>query len=180
LILFPLPRKSQKSYNIYGDKMETLKITVNLENKEEIHHPFNNNTLNPTLVNFLYDECLGSPKNRKIDIHILTETTLTSEEKEEIRDLIHKHFKEEKKEIQIKKEINHIMSLCLLFLGIIFLIISFLINQELIEEIFLILGWIAIWEVTENILFERSKESLRIYRYKGLSSARIYFKEDSL
>ena len=65
--------------------MKNLKITVNLEEKKEIHHPFNNNTLNRELVEFLYEECLGKPKKQKIDIHILTKETLKETEKEEIR-----------------------------------------------------------------------------------------------
>lgn len=166
------------SYNRIGDTMETLKITLNLEKKNEIHHPFHKYTLNKELVSFLYEECLGKPKNQKIDIHIFLEEMLKDDEKEEIRNLIHKHFKEEVKEIKIKKRMNHIFHLFILFFGLLFLFLSFLLKQELIEEIFLILGWIAIWEVTENILFDNSRESLKLKRYQNLASARIYFKEE--
>jgi len=164
-------------YNEYGDAMKSLRIIVNLENAHEIHHPFNKDTLNPDLVHFLYYECLGQA-NSKIDIHILVEEDLSSEEKAVIRNLIHKHFKEEMREIQIKKQITQVFNLFLFFLGLLFLLISFLLSNKFIEEIFLILGWIAIWEVVENILFSESKENLKYNRYKSLSVARIYFKED--
>lgn len=164
-------------YNEDGDAMKALKIIVNLENAHEIHHPFNKNTLNPDLVRFLYDECLGHA-NTKIDIYILFEDDLALEEKDIIRNLIHKHFKEEMREIQIKKQTTQVFNLFLFFLGLLFLFISFLLSNKFIEEIFLILGWIAIWEVVENILFSTAKENFKYTRYKSLSSARIYFRED--
>jgi len=167
-------------YNKTGDYMETLKIYVNLESIKEIHHPFQRNTLHPTLVNFLYDECLGQERKTKIDIHISTKEKLEEEQKTYIRNLIHKHFKEEKKEIQLKKQISNHFYLFLLFLGFLFLLISFLANSEFLEEILLILGWIAIWECVENFLFSQSKECLKIRRYKHLSEARIYFQEETI
>ncbi len=158
--------------------MKTLKIEVNLDNIEEIYHPWNKNTLNPTLVTYLYDECLGKNKKSKIDIHIYTNDLLTTLQKEEIRKIIHVHFKEEQKEIKLKKQVSHLFHFVMLGMGLFFLFLSFLFKIQLVEEVLLILGWILIWEVVENLLFEKSKENLRLKRYKELGSARIYFKED--
>lgn len=158
--------------------MKTLKIYVNLEKLEEIHHPFQKNTLNPDLGNFLYDECRGKEKKAKIDIHILTEKEFDSEKKEYIRNLIHKHFQEEKKEMELKRQISQQFYLFLLLLGLIFLLLSFFFSSPFVEEVFVILGWIAIWESVENFLFSKSKESLKVQRLKKLAEARIYFKEE--
>jgi len=160
--------------------MKNIKIIVNIENMNNIHHPFNKNTLNPTLVSFLQEECIGKPKKANIDIHIFSKQSLEDLQKEQIRNLIHKHFIEERKELKMKKEMTHIFYVSLLILGILFLLISLLILQEILKEIFLILGWIAIWEAVENFIFENSKETLKYHRYKKLASARIYFKEDSV
>ena len=159
-------------------KLKTLKIEVTVKNIEELYHPLNNKTLNPSLANLLYDECLGKEKKSKIDIHIITYKKIQEEKKEEIRHLIHNHFKEQKKEIQLKKQTSHLFYSSILLIGILFLLLSFITQSELIEEILLILGWIAIWEVVENFLFQESKESLKQKRYKELGSARIYYKED--
>ncbi len=166
------------SYTIIGDSMETLKIFVNLSNLEEIHHPFHNNTLNPTLGNFLYDACIGKERRKKIDIHISSSDAFSLEEKKFIRDLIHSHFLEESKEIQLKKQISFRFYLFLCFMGLFFLLLSFLSISPFFDEIFLILGWIAIWEFVENLLFSQKEDSICQIRFKRLSQARVYFDQE--
>ena len=53
-------------------------------------------------------------------------------------------------------------------------------NIYIIEELILILGWVAIWEVADYLLFEDTKNRIKSKRIDELTKATIKFiKEDN-
>lgn len=63
----------------------------------------------------------------------------------------------------------------LFLIGIVLIIIYYLSFIEIVSEIVLILGWLAIWESVYSFLADSSKDYIYIYRLRKLSSSRIYF-----
>ena len=67
----------------------------------------------------------------------------------------------------------------LFLIGIVLIIIYYLSFVEVVSEIILILGWLAIWESVYSFLSDSSKDYIRIYRLRKLASSRIYFVDSS-
>lgn len=155
--------------------METLKIEIDLEKKDNLLHPFNNNSLNKELVNFLYEECVGHPKHEKIEILIKSEERFTKNEQLKTINLIHSYFAKEIDEEILIKKITQPYFITILGIGLFLTFFAFLTGNSFLKEIFLILGWLAIWEVVSHFLFEERKKRLRLKRYYLLSRCDISF-----
>ena len=76
--------------------------------------------------------------------------------------------------------LDHSKEILLFGLGIILLILyyTFLKNIELVSEIILIIGWLAIWESTYNFLFVGYNKKNKITRLKKLTKAEVNFWEN--
>ena len=105
----------------------------------------------------------------------LTISNISSKkEQNDLINLIHSHYL--KKVIQLKK-IDHYddyFRLLLLLLGIILIIISEQLTLFL-SELFLIAGWVVIWEVVYDILFTGIKRKRELKIAKKLSTCEINF-----
>ena len=68
----------------------------------------------------------------------------------------------------------------LFLIGIVLIVIIYYLSFiEVLSEIILILGWLAIWESVYSFLADSSKDYICIYRLRKLASARIYFLDPS-
>ena len=155
-----------------------IKIHVHVNTLEEIYHPFNKNTLNPTLASFIYEECFGNKTKNNIEIHITSPKAFTNEEKETIAKLIHTNFQAELSEEKMKNKFSNTFSTILFITGIIILILVYWIQIEFLHEFFLILGWLAIWESVYDFLFVEMKEKLKQKRYQKISYSKIIFDDN--
>lgn len=63
----------------------------------------------------------------------------------------------------------------LFLIGIVLIVIYYLYFVNILREIILILGWLAIWESVYSFLADSSKDYIYIYRLRKLASSRIYF-----
>lgn len=147
-------------YIIIGDNMN---IDINLADKKMIHHRFNNETLNPELANYIYDECIGFTKDTDIEINICAEETLNSDDKNNIERLIRNYFKQEIKEDKIRKKHLTLYYTFITVIGVIFLVSSFLITETFIKEVSSIIGWVALWEIIYNIFFVEKRKIFVLY-----------------
>ncbi len=158
--------------------MEKISIQVFLKDFEEVTHPFNKDTLNPTLANFLYEECLGKRRNLPIEIQILTKHRLNSKKQEEITNLIHKHFQEEAKEEYNKTKIVFEFYFFTLIIGLFLIVFALYTKSSFFKEILTILAWVAIWEAVSSFTFHQFKESIKYHRMKQLSKAYLSFETE--
>ncbi len=152
--------------------MNILKIKIHLHEKEDLYHPFNDSTLNPMLANYIYDECLGFPKNSQISLQIKTDFPI---EPEEVKKLIHNYFKQELKEKEVLKKHSFVFHSIILLFGFICIFLSYSAYFNFFHEIFLILGWLSIWEIAYDILFINGKDRVKNARYQKLSKVKIDF-----
>jgi len=121
--------------------------------------------LHPDVEEFIIEE--SEKLQRNSDFHITIQITEEqSFNMKEISFIIHKHFKN--KRDQSSYEIKKILRLGWrsLFIGFAFLIIMFLLTKTLmtflpenplmvtLRELFIILGWVALWRPAELLLYE--------------------------
>jgi len=153
-------------------------IDIYVIETEELKEEFNKNKISNNLAKYLINECRGIHYNSNININIYTKEELSKEEQEEITLMIKNHFITLIKESIITAKVSMIREFILTILGIVLILISSVISKYteiLLPELFLIAGWVAIWEVVYNILFTNSKNKIEKRRYKKLFKANIYF-----
>jgi len=158
-------------------------IEVFITDKQVFYNEFNSLRLSNSLGDYIYNEALIFKKNVDFQINIKTNFSLTKQEKNEIVDMIREYFG-----LLIKRTINYykfnrLKKFLTFLLGIFLIAISQFVsinNIFLVSEIFLIIGWVAIWEVFDNVLFIEIKKKFKLNRYKKLVKCKIYFEEKSV
>ena len=123
-----------------------------------------NRVLHPDVEEFIIEEAEKLQRHSKI--HITVRVEEHSFNAKEIAGIIHKHFdgKREKEKLQLQKSLR--LGWRSLFVGFIFLTVMFLLTKVLVtvlsenalmitlRELFIILGWVALWRPAELLLYE--------------------------
>ena len=125
-------------------------INVDFNAENDIVEKYDNSKISRELLEYIIEKAQFIKKNDtlKIIVNNKCQTNLNYSE------MLYNAFKEEyKNNVQLHLR-NNILQILLLFLGIIFIFISFQIkNNEIWKEIFLIGGWVPIWEMVDLELF---------------------------
>ena len=150
--------------------METIKIK--LENINKATNPFNESFLNDELDNYIINNCAHTHSKERIEINI--SGLKKKEEQEQLQTLIHFHYQNKAKQLKKIDKYDDYFRLILLLLGIILIIISEQLTLFL-SELFLIAGWVVIWEMVYGILFTGIKRKRDYRLYKKLSEIKIIF-----
>lgn len=157
-------------------KINTIDIVV--KEKEDLYNNFNSNKLADDLGNYIYNQSLSYKIKEEIIIHIKTEFEFSEKEKNALVDMIREYFGLSIKETLIYYKYNNLKKILLFILGIILIYLSHFVsvmNDFLISEVFLIIGWVAVWEVFDNILLVETKKKFKLERFKKLVKCKIYF-----
>lgn len=158
-----------------------LDIEVDISEKKFFVSKYNENTLAPELKDYLLNEIIGYDINTKININIDAKFKLTDEEKEHYKKLIVKEFKESNDELEYEMELGNIKKLTLLLIGVSFVIASYFfahIMGEILEEILMVFGWVALWEVAYAIFFTDASRRRKIKRNNQIIHANIKYKDN--
>ncbi|MGN1379543.1 MAG: hypothetical protein ACI4XR_04030 [Bacilli bacterium] len=129
-------------------------IEIDIHDKYDLVEKYNEDKIANGLIDYVVKESLPINKNEKIKIIINIKCKNIDKDcslflKEGLTQEYNKSLQEHK--------INQIKEFYLLLLGIIFLLLSRLINNESIwKEILLITGWVPIWEVVDIVLFSNT------------------------
>ena len=92
--------------------------------------------------------------------------------------MIREYFGLTIKEYLIYNKSDNIKRIILTILGVLLICISHFVevnNEFLISEVFLIIGWGAIWEVFDNMLLSNTKKKHNFSRLKRLVKSKIVF-----
>lgn len=160
------------------DKMKTM-ININLKKKEDFYSRYSNQKLNSELTDFIYNECYGEDYKNNIVINIYTKLKISKNEKNDMMDTIRRTFGLKVQDELYYYEKAKFKKTILFLIGIVLIVIYYLSFIEVLSEIILILGWLAIWESVYSFLTDSSKDYIRIYRLRKLASSRIYFLSSS-
>ena len=128
-------------------------MNIEVKKLEDALNPFNKEILSEELDKYIVKLCQIDIKNAK-ELNIICNLNL--EEKKLIENTIHNHYTNLTKRLNKVDKYDNYIRIVLLFIGIILLLISEEITS-FIKELFLITGWVFIWEMLYDILFNQIK-----------------------
>lgn len=155
-----------------------MSIDVYLKNKEEFANKFNGQELNKELGDYIFNKALIHKLNKKqgLKINIKTDFEVDEYEQDKMIDMIRSYYGNLVKVELIYLRTSYIKNIILFLVGIVLLMMSYLfenITKFLLPEIFIIIGWLAIWEMAYGVLFANSKHHLKIKLLKKLTTCYI-------
>ena len=124
-------------------------IVVNIRRERDLYEKYSNE-VSKDLIKYLVDEA-----KTKEDIEIIIKTKLDIKN---IDKLIKEGLEKSYKDIRVIDKFYDNKQVLLFIIGMIFLIFSTLTKPELIKELVLIIGWIAVWEVLDIAINIDSKQ----------------------
>lgn len=151
------------------------RIELYVDSINDLKEKYNGNVLSNEVSNYIESECLSSTRKDKIVIEVITEKKLMQKDKDEIERLIRNNYRERQVEKIIIRNYQIKQSFLLAMFGIIFIVISNMLNDGILSELFLIVGWVAFGEVIYKMLFDNVKDKIKTERYKRLSRCKIEF-----
>ena len=157
-------------------KKKSSNIKIEIRDQEKIYNDFDRSKLSDELGRYIYNQRSLYNINQKVGIDILLFDDISTYEELELQRMIHKYFKNKVKEMtQIEKQ-DTIKKILLFLIGTIIIFLSHNIhfkNDFIVTEILLIIGWVAIWEVFDIVLFRETKRKFKLNIYKKLSTCKI-------
>lgn len=142
-------------------------ILLNIKEKSDLYEKYNDN-ISKELINYLLDEARYIRDDIKINISINSEIKC-----ENIKHLLNKGLEKTLEEIKKMDKVNNNKQLIFFIFGLLFLVFSTLIVNEIIKEIIIISGWVAIWETVDVSLNIDSKSALDKKTIKKLINCEI-------
>ena len=158
-----------------------MDINVNLINREDLVNKFNNKELNGELGDYIYQKAITSKISRDKFFRINIKTDFEISTKEEILDMIRSYYGNKVKEELLHLKRDYIKNSILFIIGIVLLILAYFtktITDFVLPEIFIIVGWLAIWEMAYGVVFSGGKHRLKIRLLKKLTRCKIIINEE--
>ena len=140
-------------------------IIVNLKKEEDLYNKYSDN-VSRDLLDYLINEA----RYTKGDIKVTINTTLDISN---IESLIKEGLLKMSNETRKLDIIHDMKQVMFLIIGVVFLIISSFIFYDVIKEIIVIAGWVAIWEVVDIALNVDSKSMASRKLIKRLMNSKI-------
>ncbi len=146
-----------------------MNIEINLKNENDAINTFNENKISESLDNYLMNYLEHMPLKNKLTL------TITGTNNNNLSIIIKKYY-EEKYFYLHKLDIydNYIRGI-LSIIGFIAILLSKKFTN-ILSEIFLIAGWVVIWEIIYDILFNEIRRKRKAKIYKTLANATIIIK----
>lgn len=154
-------------------------ITIYIEDKDDYTSSYNSRKLNAELLAYILDESKGIPVNHTIEIQINSPHSFSKSEKNDFIDILRSNLGEDIKENYLEMKLTYIRAIILFLIGTLFILFSSVImTHQVISEIFLIIGWVGIWEACYIFLFDSIHNRIKIKRFKKLVNAKVMFHEE--
>ena len=146
-------------------------INIELINFMDAFNDFDSDDISDNLDHYILEKA-KMLAGKKITIKI--NGNYTNDEKNRLENAIHKHYKQKNNYLNKVDRFDDIYRLIFMIMGAILINIS---NQytNFIGELFLIVGWVAVWEVTYDFLFRSIKRKNENLISKKLSKCKIIF-----
>lgn len=144
-----------------------MKIEIELKNEEQALNEFNKKEINENLNQYLKKSLEHKP---------LKEVTLIIKgtKKKELEKIIKEYYQKKYFFMKNMDNLDNYIRLALLIIGAIFLLISEQLKNVL-SEFFLIAGWVIIWEIIYDCLFNEIKRKRKCKILKALANCEIKF-----
>ena len=139
-------------------------IVVNIRREKDLYEKYSNE-VSSELIKYLVNEA-----KVKDDVEVIINTKLDIKN---IDTLIKEGLEDSIKDIKKIDRFYDSKQVILFIVGMIFLIISTLTKPEIIKELILIVGWIAVWEVLDIAINIDSKQKYNKKIIKKLINCKI-------
>ncbi len=154
-------------------------IEVTLGKKEDYINKFHNKKISQELSDYILNECKNFKPYQKFEICIFHKFSMTTQDQNELVDMIRENYGVDIHEIKVLTEKRMIFNMLSVLIGIVFLFLSVLTkNIPVINEVLVIIGWVPIWEAIYNMLFGGLKNNILTKRLKRLTNCQIKFIEN--
>lgn len=152
-------------------------IEIDLDNKGEYINLYNDDKISDDLHNYLFDYRI--PFKEEVKVKINFHYLALGSERERVSLMLKKDFREslEYSKSMIRGLIYQ--NIFLFFLGVFLFFLSKFFesyNMDFVSEFFLVVAWVAIWEIAESILFRQRKWIGKKKKYIKLLNSEIVFK----
>ena len=143
-----------------------MNIEINISNENELLNIYNKNIISETLDNYLIASLEHRSLKDKITINI------TGTKNENIKNIITNYYEE--KYLYFKKidTLDNYIRLVLFLIGVLSIFMSKQFTN-IVSEVFLIAGWVIIWEIIYDVLFSEIKRKRKAKIYKSLATSNI-------
>lgn len=146
-----------------------MNIEINLENELDALNKYNKNIISESLDNYLISFLEHKPLKETINIII------SGTENQNIESIIKNYYQEKYLYLNKIDKLDNYIRLILFIIGVIAILFSEQFTN-VISEIFLISGWVIIWEIIYDVLFNEIKRKRKARIYKALVNSKITFK----
>ena len=148
-------------------------INIELNNYEDAFNKFNKEELSEELASYIFEIA----KQISLDeISIKIKGNFDEEKQSELESLIRRYYRKKTVIFNRDDKYNNIFKMAFALIGIILINISIYVH-DLLGELFLIAGSVAIWEVVGDFLFEIMKRKREKSIYTRLSRCNISFED---
>lgn len=139
-------------------------IVVNIRRERDLYEKYGNQ-VSSELIKYLVDEA-----KTKDDIEVVVNTKLDINN---IDTLIKSGLEDSYKDTKIIDKFYDNKQIILFIVGMLFLIFSTITKPEVIKELILIIGWVAVWEVLDIAINIDSKQKFNRKIIKKLLDCKI-------
>lgn len=152
-----------------------MDINIELKNLEMALNPFNKDILSDELENYIFRACEQQLlKNKDLNINITGLNSL--EDQKKLNNTIHTYYQNKTTIYKKIDSVDNYIRITLTCIGAIVILISHEFDF-LLSELFLIAGWVIIWEIVYDLLFNEIKRKRKKKIYSRLSTVKINFKK---
>lgn len=152
-----------------------MDINIELKNLEMALNPFNKDILSDELENYIIRACEQQLlKNKDLNINITGLNSL--EDQKKLNNTIHTYYQNKNTIYNKIDSVDNYIRITLTCIGAIVILISHEFDF-LLSELFLIAGWVIIWEIVYDLLFNEIKRKRKKKIFSRLSTVKINFKK---
>ena len=158
--------------------MKKIEIELDVKNKKHFVSRYNDDVVEPKLIEYLYNYLIGKSIKSKVVIKIRDNFGFSKKEMGKYILLIRNEIKENIDELNDELYSTIKNNLLLLFAGSFLISLSYVIDYihlYTISQIITVFGWVVLWEVAYSMIFGSSTNRKMIKRYKQLYDAEIKF-----
>lgn len=148
-------------------------IKIELMSFMDAFNDFDSDDISDALEKYILEKA-KMEHTKKITIKI--NGNYTMDEKKRLEDAIHTHYKIKNNYLNKVDRYDDIYRLVFMIIGAVLIYISSY-YTNFIGELFLIIGWVAVWEVTYDLLFKSIKRKTENSISKKLSKCKIIFED---
>lgn len=158
-------------------------IQISIDEFSSFFDPLNKNRISNEIVEYIHREMKLIPMKSRIVIKICGRASFSSKEKEQMIDVLRNHYG-----LLVQHELRlhryrKVKKFVLLLIGILFIAFSSYLSDlvtDVIGELFLIAGWVVIWELVYEVVFTDNTQKFQVLQMKKLTNCQIIFEKEKV